>query len=138
MSMASPATQNGFSCARSTSSKPASRIPTPPPPPPVTRAHARHRTRAPPAGSGHSTGGFQHACPSPRSAWSLSVALPGIEWRSEEHTSELQSLTNLVCRLLLEKKKKVYYHYPKETVQHGTIEHWTFLNKWYQQRGLRQ
>src|SRR5437016_13271255 len=27
--------------------------------------------------------------------------------RSEEHTSELQSLTNLVCRLLHEKKKKV-------------------------------
>src|SRR5258706_11419914 len=27
--------------------------------------------------------------------------------RSEEHTSELQSLTNLVCRLLLEKKKKI-------------------------------
>src|SRR5437016_12059763 len=26
--------------------------------------------------------------------------------RSEEHTSELQSLTNLVCRLLLEKKKE--------------------------------
>src|SRR5438093_5241911 len=43
--------------------------------------------------------------------------LSGAEWftvtsgdgenaRSEEHTSELQSLTNLVCRLLLEKKKK--------------------------------
>src|SRR5438093_7743760 len=34
--------------------------------------------------------------------------------RSEEHTSELQSLTNLVCRLLLEKKKKqkttIYYN----------------------------
>src|SRR5437016_10877938 len=30
---------------------------------------------------------------------------PGFS-RSEEHTSELQSLTNLVCRLLLEKKKK--------------------------------
>src|SRR5437016_8430154 len=29
-----------------------------------------------------------------------------IRVRSEEHTSELQSLTNLVCRLLLEKKKK--------------------------------
>src|SRR5262249_61735032 len=29
-----------------------------------------------------------------------------ISKRSEEHTSELQSLTNLVCRLLLEKKKK--------------------------------
>src|SRR5438046_3487712 len=30
----------------------------------------------------------------------------GRAWRSEEHTSELQSLTNLVCRLLLEKKKR--------------------------------
>src|SRR5258706_11449331 len=28
--------------------------------------------------------------------------------RSEEHTSELQSLTNLVCRLLLEKKKNEF------------------------------
>src|SRR5438093_10269956 len=28
-----------------------------------------------------------------------------LRMRSEEHTSELQSLTNLVCRLLLEKKK---------------------------------
>src|SRR5438034_7003396 len=27
-------------------------------------------------------------------------------WRSEEHTSELQSHSDLVCRLLLEKKKK--------------------------------
>src|SRR5215213_8195941 len=32
--------------------------------------------------------------------------------RSEEHTSELQSLTNLVCRLLLEKKKKSYRSLP--------------------------
>src|SRR5256885_12585834 len=30
----------------------------------------------------------------------------GLEGRSEEHTSELQSPCNLVCRLLLEKKKK--------------------------------
>src|SRR5205823_13170902 len=29
-------------------------------------------------------------------------------WRSEEHTSELQSLAYLVCRLLLEKKNKAY------------------------------
>src|SRR5688500_12747447 len=29
-----------------------------------------------------------------------------VHWRSEEHTSELQSPCNLVCRLLLEKKKK--------------------------------
>src|SRR2546427_9469531 len=42
---------------------------------------------------------------------------PGSAWapgsrrcspRSEEHTSELQSQSNLVCRLLLEKKKKTY------------------------------
>src|SRR5688572_32498327 len=31
---------------------------------------------------------------------------PAISTRSEEHTSELQSQSNLVCRLLLEKKKK--------------------------------
>src|SRR5947199_4421285 len=30
--------------------------------------------------------------------------------RSEEHTSELQSLRHLVCRLLLEKKKKIKYN----------------------------
>src|SRR2546430_12823678 len=29
--------------------------------------------------------------------------------RSEEHTSELQSQSNLVCRLLLEKKKKILH-----------------------------
>src|SRR5438477_9664328 len=29
--------------------------------------------------------------------------------RSEEHTSELQSHVNLVCRLLLEKKKNIYH-----------------------------
>src|SRR3989441_7835596 len=42
-----------------------------------------------------------------QAAWSLGLvqaALGGI--RSEEHTSELQSLAYLVCRLLLEKKKK--------------------------------
>src|SRR2546426_7845630 len=36
--------------------------------------------------------------------WSAAAPLP--EPRSEEHTSELQSPCNLVCRLLLEKKKK--------------------------------
>src|SRR5262249_60734144 len=35
----------------------------------------------------------------------LHSALQAWRPRSEEHTSELQSLTNLVCRLLLEKKK---------------------------------
>src|SRR5256885_6229868 len=33
-----------------------------------------------------------------------------ITFRSEEHTSELQSPCNLVCRLLLEKKKKTLSH----------------------------
>src|SRR5437016_8532000 len=36
------------------------------------------------------------------------AALEPERHRSEEHTSELQSLTNLVCRLLLEKKKISY------------------------------
>src|SRR5256886_6957458 len=42
--------------------------------------------------------------------------------RSEEHTSELQSQSNLVCRLLLEKKKKIkkimhyYKHYYKYSI----------------------
>src|SRR5260221_3878094 len=34
-----------------------------------------------------------------------SIAPETISWRSEEHTSELQSHSDLVCRLLLEKKK---------------------------------
>src|SRR5688572_32411559 len=45
--------------------------------------------------------------------YELQVSSPGLDRkfykpsdRSEEHTSELQSQSNLVCRLLLEKKKK--------------------------------
>src|SRR2546430_13640261 len=38
-----------------------------------------------------------------RGEWTWVLVLVG---RSEEHTSELQSQSNLVCRLLLEKKKK--------------------------------
>src|SRR5262249_62430885 len=47
---------------------------------------------------------------------SLHITYNGEIYRSEEHTSELQSLTNLVCRLLLEKKKNnlrrdlTFYH----------------------------
>src|SRR5256885_4219750 len=37
----------------------------------------------------------------------LDDGVRGRESRSEEHTSELQSPCNLVCRLLLEKKKKI-------------------------------
>src|SRR5688572_31979523 len=36
---------------------------------------------------------------------------PDFLTRSEEHTSELQSQSNLVCRLLLEKKKHIWSHW---------------------------
>src|SRR2546421_2465426 len=38
--------------------------------------------------------------------YSRSMRIGIFPWRSEEHTSELQSRSDLVCRLLLEKKKK--------------------------------
>src|SRR3989475_4652311 len=38
--------------------------------------------------------------------------LDDVPLRSEEHTSELQSIAYLVCRLLLEKKKVAYMHSP--------------------------
>src|SRR5207253_7926169 len=55
--------------------------------------------------------------------WRRSIFRRLLQTRSEEHTSELQSRGHLVCRLLLEKKKKIYtrssqhnnYH------QHATI-----------------
>src|SRR2546430_16143228 len=40
------------------------------------------------------------------SVWALASPASPSASRSEEHTSELQSQSNLVCRLLLEKKKK--------------------------------
>src|SRR5437016_6870175 len=52
--------------------------------------------------------------------------------RSEEHTSELQSLTNLVCRLLLEKKNEHHNDAPPVTASmhsmdntpcHGDVAH---------------
>src|SRR2546422_6882537 len=49
----------------------------------------------------------------PDGKWSSSLSVKN---RSEEHTSELQSRLHLVCRLLLEKKKK------KEQRQHRAIE----------------
>src|SRR2546430_5089320 len=41
------------------------------------------------------------------------------DWRSEEHTSELQSQSNLVCRLLLEKKKNTR---PRSSLQDYTSQ----------------
>src|SRR2546425_1882060 len=48
----------------------------------------------------------------------LFTLIGGLTGRSEEHTSELQSLAYLVCRLLLEKKKNKIY----EIVQHQEHE----------------
>src|SRR3989442_11252771 len=58
--------------------------------------------------------GTDHGCPDGVSCNTQSKVEPGKKWRgqesdakrSEEHTSELQSRPHLVCRLLLEKKKK--------------------------------
>src|SRR2546421_2185021 len=43
--------------------------------------------------------------------YSRSMRIGIFPWRSEEHTSELQSRSDLVCRLLLEKKKKYCDHH---------------------------
>src|SRR5438045_8030035 len=76
-------------------------------------SNARFRIKAP--GSPKRTnltcfGAMDAFPPVPRKA-SLPPALRGTggkaSIRSEEHTSELQSLRHLVCRLLLEKKKKL-------------------------------
>src|SRR2546430_15883731 len=56
------------------------------------------------------------ATASPRCSSTSRARSRGTRWRSptasrsEEHTSELQSQSNLVCRLLLEKKKKKNMH----------------------------
>src|SRR5690348_18140820 len=43
--------------------------------------------------------------------------------RSEEHTSELQSPVHLVCRLLLEKKKRKQRHSPQPENKRGHLTH---------------
>src|SRR5690554_7450048 len=56
----------------------------------------------------------------PDEAWMIERAPRSEIWlreiRSEEHTSELQSRPHLVCRLLLEKKKKKKHKNPKTTI----------------------
>src|SRR2546430_11840485 len=53
-----------------------------------------------------------HVAPPANINDSSSAAAFAVELRSEEHTSELQSQSNLVCRLLLEKKKKTSNYVP--------------------------
>src|SRR5258708_22053455 len=53
--------------------------------------------------------------PPPISLLALMIdAVPVTRSRSEEHTSELQSPDHLVCRLLLEKKKKLHLYLQKD------------------------
>src|SRR5690606_23898398 len=77
-----------------------------PAPSPAAHARARdHSKRADYAGRVSRPDPFRFpACEAEPGSRDRSVA--GAPTRSEEHTSELQSRENLVCRLLLEKKKK--------------------------------
>src|SRR5258705_1210273 len=71
---------------------------------------------------GDPTGPWDFSMETPRpQALSITVELPdGVSYqRSEEHTSELQSLRHLVCRLLLEKKK--IQHLSKATASTGGL-----------------
>src|SRR5690606_39370830 len=49
--------------------------------------------------------------PPPDTPARVGTARAGVSGKSEEHTSELQSRENLVCRLLLEKKKTQKHHH---------------------------
>src|SRR5436853_3555948 len=53
---------------------------------------------------------------------SSSVRSSRVRVRSEEHTSELQSLRHLVCRLLLEKKKKKKKYKDKYNINKNKIQ----------------
>src|SRR2546430_13313141 len=50
--------------------------------------------------------------------WSTLLRVVALVLRSEEHTSELQSQSNLVCRLLLEKKNKTNHRHRCSRHQH--------------------
>src|SRR2546428_2936482 len=69
-----------------------------------TKTTFRHRLEIPDI-LGHAIGMFEI-----RRTWPDGGG-PVVEGRSEEHTSELQSRSDLVCRLLLEKKKKTVSHH---------------------------
>src|SRR2546425_6663439 len=76
---------------------------------------ARHGVETGSAGRGVPDGIYvDNRCAPPRRtevATSTAVGGRGPPRRSEEHTSELQSLAYLVCRLLLEKKKNIVLSY---------------------------
>src|SRR6266540_6266453 len=63
-------------------------------------------------------------------SWRIGRSTPTTSWKSEEHTSELQSHHDLVCRLLLEKKKKLNSTQPikKTTKEKHTTKHMQIKN----------
>src|SRR6266511_5492225 len=65
---------------------------------------------------------FRSDRPAPDPGWHKSAAAG--RPRSEEHTSELQSRENLVCRLLLEKKKKKIYCLPVSRIYNKFCSHY--------------
>src|SRR2546427_9264544 len=77
----------------------------------TTLFRSRSRARAGSRGESAARSARCSTLPSARARGRRLAAGPGLAHapapRSEEHTSELQSQSNLVCRLLLEKKKKI-------------------------------
>src|SRR3712207_8625826 len=71
----------------------------------ATLHRARGKNRRPLVSPGPRTG-----CRFPRVPLTMEFGHEGTQSRSEEHTSELQSRQYLVCRLLLEKKKKLQHY----------------------------
>src|SRR5438874_4960918 len=70
------------------------------------RGGARRRRAQKTGTAGRGADAEPGSAASRRRAWRLGSGRVGSAARSEEHTSELQSRRDLVCRLLLEKKKK--------------------------------
>src|SRR5258708_8144633 len=73
---------------------------------------------SPPSMNGRSSASRSRTALSSRSTWRSSAVISIARSRSEEHTSELQSPDHLVCRLLLEKKKRCKCH---EESQHAAL-----------------
>src|SRR3989454_7888062 len=71
--------------------------------------HTRASTSGAPFRPGNRNARYSRAAFSPSGVGSRSPVVGSNGGRSEEHTSELQSPCNLVCRLLLEKKKNTHY-----------------------------
>src|SRR5438034_8242851 len=82
------------------------------PPPNISSTSASFCASPPSIGIDHTVDGFPGTLADARNRVESGNQLPNAQeafpgWmRSEEHTSELQSHSDLVCRLLLEKKKK--------------------------------